>query len=253
MVKISPISRIKRVLSRLEGSGCQYALYFKAGQPLPLFYANHEVFLSASLIKLPILLAWVMLERQGEIRRDALCCLDDEDQVQGAGLSWLFNTRQLPYHDVLLMMIALSDNLCTNLVIRQIGLARLERVIRDDLGLRGTHLQRRLMDYTARAEGKENRISAADCIRLFDLFHALHPAERAWVEPMLANNQDSGLLGRDIPRDTLTFYHKIGSITGLLHDWGYTEGADIFLLTQDVKDEIAVTRLFGEFGRVLTA
>ena len=59
--------------------------------------------------------------------------------------------RRLPFADVLLLMIALSDNLCTNLVIRRIGIARLNRVFREELGLlNGTRLERKLMDYAAR-------------------------------------------------------------------------------------------------------
>ncbi len=97
--------------------------------------------------------------------RSELCCLDDEPEVHGAGFSWLLRARQLPYQDVLMMMIALSDNLCTNLVIRKIGIERVNQVFRDALGLRGTELQRKLMDYEARERGLDNWITARDCIR----------------------------------------------------------------------------------------
>lgn len=147
------------------------------------------------------------------------------------------------------MMITLSDNLCTNLVIRHIGVDRLSTVFREKLGLRDTRLERKLMDYAARAQGKDNWISARECIHLFDCLQQLPEAQQAWVAPMFANNQDAGLLMRDIQRDTLTFYHKTGSVTGVLHDWGYTDRENIFLFTQNVKDEIAMTGLFGQFGR----
>ena len=236
-------------LQHLEQSGSQYAFYFSTPGESAIFQANHEVFYSASMIKVPILLAWLHLERAGLVNRAELCDLDAEPQVQGAGFSWLLRARMLPYQDILLMMISLSDNLCTNLVIRRAGLERLNLVFHDVLGLTGTHLERKLFDYEARERGLDNWISARDCIRLYQLIQTLEPAERAWVNSMLEVNQDDALLKRSIPRDTLTFYHKTGSITQVLHDWGYTDRCQIFLLTQNVPDEAAMFEIFGELGR----
>ncbi len=217
--------------------------------------ANHDRFVSASLIKVPILLAWLELERAGEVSRAELCNLDAEPQVQGAGYSWLLRARQIPYQDVLLMMIAISDNLCTNLVIQRAGRERLNQVIHDQLGLTGSDLQRKLFDYAARARGLDNFISAQDCIHLYELLARLGPSERAWVDSLLAACQENLLLMRDIPVDTLdgelAFHHKTGSIPGVLHDWGYTSRCQIFLLTQNVRDEPATFQAFGKLGHLM--
>ena len=53
----------------------------------PLFEANANSFSSASLIKVPILLAWAELEQAGEINLDEVCELDAEPQVKGAGFA----------------------------------------------------------------------------------------------------------------------------------------------------------------------
>lgn len=241
-------------LFQLEQTGCRYAFYFASRGGEPFFQSNTGAqgrFLSASIIKVPILLAWAHLERQGLVSRTELCALDAEPQVQGAGFSWLLHGRQIPFADVLLMMIALSDNLCTNLVIRRIGLERLNAVFRDVLGLKETALERKLFDYDARARGLDNWVSPADCIRLYEQIDALEPAERAWVEQMLAVNQDDALLKRNVPRDTVVFRHKTGSITGVLNDWGYTDGCKIFLLTNNVPDEQEVFPIFGKLGELM--
>ncbi len=243
-------SQIARELSRLT---CDYAFYWRprgAGGE-PIFLHNCALFLAASIIKLPILCAWAYLERTGRANRAEVCELDFEPQVEGAGLSWLLRTRRLPFADVLLLMIALSDNLCTNLVIRRIGIERLNGIFRGPLGLPHAVIERKLMDYEARARGLENRISAVDCIRLFELRDALTLEERDWIEPMLLANDDLGLLLRDIPRDTVAFCHKTGSIPGLLHDWGYTDQADVFLLTQNVQDVQTTYEVFGRVGEIV--
>jgi beta-lactamase class A len=230
---------------------CDYAFHYHRRGEAPLSFGNCERFLAASIIKVPILFAWVYLERSNRANRAEICELDFEPQVQGAGLSWLLRTRRLPFHDVLLLMTALSDNLCTNLVIRRIGIERLNAIFRGPLGLQDTEVQRKLMDYDARAAGRENWISARDCTQLFRLRDELTAAERAWIEPMLLACTDWALLMRNVPRDTVEFYHKTGSMEGILHDWGYTADADLFLLTQNAQDERAVYEVFGRLGELL--
>ena len=106
---------------------CDYAVYYQPRGGQAVLRHNCDRFLSASIIKVPILFAWAHLQRAGAVSLSETCDLDAEPPVEGAGLSWMLHQRTLPYHDVLLLMIALSDNLCTNLVIRRVGLERLER------------------------------------------------------------------------------------------------------------------------------
>jgi beta-lactamase class A len=236
------------VREKISALTCDYAFYCRPRDGEPLLIKNRDIFLSASIIKVPILFAWAYLERSGRASRDEISELDLEPQVQGAGLSWLLQTRRLPFGDVLLLMIALSDNLCTNLVIRRIGIERLNAIFRGPLGLPDAWIERRLFDYEARARGLDNYISAADCVQLYRLRDELTGAERAWIEPLLLANADLGLWLRSVERDAVDFYHKTGSIAGVLHDWGYTREADLFLLTQNVQDEGEVYELMSRLG-----
>jgi beta-lactamase class A len=224
-----------------------HALYYRRHADAPVLLKNRDLFLSASIIKLPILFAWAHLEGARAVSSDEQCDLDAEPPVQGAGFSWLLRGRIVPYRDVLLWMMTVSDNLCANLVIRRLGIARLNETFRA-LGLPDARIERKLMDYEARARGLENRVSAADCIRLYELRDALPADQRAWIEPMLLWNTDQGLWLRNVPRDTVEFWHKTGSMTGVLHDWGYTQDVDLFLLTQNVTDETEVFRLLDRLG-----
>jgi len=150
-----------------------------------------------------------------------------------------------------MLMIALSDNLCTNLIIERIGLARLQQTMRETLGLTDTQIQRKLMDFAARERGLDNWVAASEAIRFYALMHALTPTERDWAEAMLLVNQDDALLKRNLTRDTVDFYHKTGSVAGVLHDWGYTRSTEMFLFTQKVPQEQPVFEVFGELGELL--
>ena len=157
------------LLAPLRHMNVEYAFYFHDKVNQPIFAANQSLFRSASIIKVPILLAWLELEKVGAVDRKKSCRLDGEPQVGGAGFARQFLTRKLAFEDVLLMMIATSDNLCTNLVLREIGLERLQSVMIESLGLKRTRCERKLMDYAARESGLDNYIDAEESIRLFRL------------------------------------------------------------------------------------
>ena len=143
-------AEVRREISALT---CDYAFYCRPAGGQPLLLKNRDLFFSASIIKAPILFAWAYLERNGRAGRDEICELDLEPQVQGAGLSWLLQTRRLPFGDVLLLMITLSDNLCTNLVIRRIGIERLNAIFQGPLGLPDARIERKLFDYDRACAG----------------------------------------------------------------------------------------------------
>jgi beta-lactamase class A len=237
------------VLTKLENLKVDYAFYYHDKVNPPVFVSNQSLFRSASIIKVPILLAWLALEKDGVVDRTRKCRLDDEVQVGGAGFARQFATRTLAFADVLLMMIATSDNLCTNIVLQEMGLERLQTVMQEALGLQRTRCERKLMDYAARERGLDNYIDAGECIQLFRMIDQLPEDDRTWVRSLLLANTDSALLMRDLPRDTIDFYHKTGSMNGVLHDWGFTDACEIFLFTQKVTNEPAVFEIFGKLGK----
>ena len=241
--------KIANLVTKLNNLQVEYAFYYSSMQAEPIFIANQALFRSASIIKIPILLAWIELERSGGVNRHNLCDLDGELPGGGSGFAEQFATRKIAFADVLLMMIATSDNLCTNLIIKEIGLERLQQLMNTALGLQHTRCERKLMDFAARERGLDNYIDTSECIRFFDLITRLQPDDLKWVRSMLLANTDTALLMRSIPRDSVDFYHKTGSMDGVLHDWGFTDQSRVFLLTQKVTDEPAVFEVFGELGK----
>lgn len=99
---------------------------------------------TASVIKLTILFEALKEVQAGKLRlRDPLT-MTAQDPVPGSGVLRLFDTpMKLTVKDALTLMIALSDNTATNLMIDRLGIQTIDNRIRW-LGLRNTWLYKKV-------------------------------------------------------------------------------------------------------------
>ncbi|MFN8635951.1 MAG: serine hydrolase [Chloroflexota bacterium] len=186
----------------------------------------HEdaVYSSASIIKLPIL--WSFFEQVDASQLDPAerWQLADDSRVDGSGvLKLLQHGADLTLLDLAALMIAVSDNSATNVLIDRLGLAAIQQSIAR-LGLTGTGLGRKMYDFEARARGLENVATARDIARLLLRFYrgdGLSAASAAEARRILGGQQLNAGLPARLPYDTV--WHKTGNLPGLLHDAGWIE------------------------------
>jgi beta-lactamase class A len=99
---------------------------------------------TASVIKLAILYEALEQVRSGKAHFDDKIVLAKADQVQGSGVLLFFDAPlSLTLKDVLTMMIVMSDNSATNLVIDHLGLENIDARI-TKLGLKDTYLYKKV-------------------------------------------------------------------------------------------------------------
>jgi beta-lactamase class A len=99
---------------------------------------------TASVIKLAILYEALEQVRSGKAHFDDKITLTKADQVQGSGVLLFFDAPlSLTLKDVLTMMIVMSDNSATNLVIDHLGLENVNARIAK-LGLKDTYLYKKV-------------------------------------------------------------------------------------------------------------
>ena len=125
-------------------------------------HQEHRALPSASLIKLPILVAfWEAVEAGGADPAERVS-VPAEARIEGTGvLKALAPGLQPTWSDLATLMITVSDNVATNLVIDRLGMGAIQAWI-DKAGLAETRLERRMMDRVAMSAGRGNWTSAAD-------------------------------------------------------------------------------------------
>lgn len=112
-------SSIQNLLARFEGKLWLYAKNLDSGAEFGL-RADQKV-RTASTIKLPILCALFDLVAAGKVRWDEKLTLREEDKVSGSGVLHEFSSgTQLAVRDVAHVMIVVSDNTATNLILDRI-------------------------------------------------------------------------------------------------------------------------------------
>jgi beta-lactamase class A len=187
-------------------------------------WAQHrpgERFLAASIIKVPILVALASDVDAGRLRWDQVVLLNPRDTAGGSGL--LQHLSPLPYtlKDLALLMITISDNRATNLLIDLVGLDRINEFFRR-AGWRDTVLGRRMYDFQARAQGRDNLTTPRDMAALFlrllrgDL---VSPRTDALALEILRAQKLHDKLPAWLPPGVPTA-HKTGEMPGIQNDAG---------------------------------
>lgn len=75
------------------------------------------------------------------------------------------------------LMITVSDNTSTNMMMNLLGFEEINQCIKE-LGLKNTVLERKMQDFKALKEGRDNTISAEDTITCLKAIHTGNFNER---------------------------------------------------------------------------
>lgn len=161
------------------------------------FLNEREVFPQASSIKIAILLEVFRQAQEGKIGLDEFLTVDEGLKVGGSGVLNLLGrpSLSLSVRDTAVLMVVLSDNTATNLLIDKVGMEAVNKRMAS-LGLRGTKLQRRMMDLAAASEGRENLSTPLEMMTLLEKIwtgDALGEAYRKELLDILALPKDSPL------------------------------------------------------------
>ena len=127
---------------------------------------------------------------------------------------------QLINRDLATMMVAVSDNSATNVLVDRLGMDNVNALL-DSLALHNTRLRRKMMDVKAAAEGRENISTPQDMLTLLEKIYqgkVLDKEMTADFFKMLSTHKDS-FIPRDLP-DGLQIANKPGELEAVRNDSG---------------------------------
>ena len=221
---------------------------------------GHEaerLFPAASTIKLAILVALARAVDEGRLRLVDPAPALTTQKVGGSGvLNWLQTSLELSLRDHAWLMIAISDNTASNVLIDAVGLPAIHGV-QQSLGLTAPSLNRRFLGRLPAAGSPENVATAGDLVTLPAAIangSAASPDQTAWMLDLLGDQQHRDRLARHLPAG-VTFAGKSGSLTGIAHDPGLLRGpggeAAVAVLTQGFDDPYVADAFIGDIGRAV--
>jgi beta-lactamase class A len=240
-----------------------------------LLLHENEVFAQASSIKITVLANLYLQAQQGKLKLTDLYTVQTADLVPDSDImnGLTPGVTRVTLRDLATMMIAVSDNSATNVLIEKVGMQNVNAML-DSLGLSHTRLRRKMMDLEAAKQGRENISTPREMMQLLHaIYHGkvLNKESTADFFKMLSTGKAS-FIPRDLPPE-LKVANKPGELEAVRNDSGivFVEGRPyvICVMTGYLRNErdgedaiskvsLATWRMFDrlsratEYGRVVS-
>ncbi|WP_052343656.1 serine hydrolase [Bacillus massiliigorillae] len=175
---------------------------------------------SASTIKIPLLIEALRQCEEGRLHLGMMISIPKRDIVGGAGVLQSLVVTSLSLRDLLALMIIVSDNTATNLVIDVLGLEQIKNGYKR-IGLHSTSVQRKMMDFESLKNGKDNLISAEDlhkCLLIINEPSILRKDSQKVMHEMLEKQQFREKLPYYMDESLMWIGNKTGELPGVEHD-----------------------------------
>jgi len=201
----------------------QVSVYIKDMTGCQLLYTHNPLLKmrSASIIKLLILAKCAERFAEKSLTKDTIIQISEPDKVPFSLVSDL-STNAWRLDDLAMLMIILSDNTATNVLIDLLGFDQINEVAKK-LGLENTVLQRKMMDFESAQKGIDNFTSLMDTVNLLELYYngsIGNETESHWMLDTLKKQKHRTMLCRYLP-ETVEIAHKTGLNDGIQHDVGF--------------------------------
>jgi beta-lactamase class A len=231
-------------------------------------------FVAASIIKVPIMVEGFRQAEEGLIGLQTKVKLADTDKVGGAGILKVMSQGiKIPVIDLIRLMIVISDNTASNILVDLFGIDRVNRTMQE-LGFTGIILRRKFMTLP-QAEQTANSVTPQDITGLLEGIAKGQVVSRWACEEMvkiMKDQQLDDLIPALIPVSggkeeslvgqikNVEIAHKTGSVLGVRHDAAIVYAGSVnyvvTILASDLPDtgcgEEVIRRISLEIYRYFT-
>jgi beta-lactamase class A len=187
------------------------------------FFINaDEIMPQASSIKIAVLANLYLQAQQGKLKLTDEYTVRKADLVPGSDImiGLTVGTTRLTLRDLATMMVAVSDNSATNVLIDRVGMDNINATL-EGLGLHGTRLRRKMMDLKAAGEGRENVSTPREMMTLLEIIYRGKLLNKDMTEDflrILSTHKESALL-QGLPDDAVAA-SKPGELEAVRNDSG---------------------------------
>lgn len=138
---------------------------------------------------------------------------------------------EVTIRDLCNLMIILSDNTATNVLIDRLGIDEINKTIKN-LGLKNTILSRKMYDMESKKLGNENYFSLSDMAIILESIHnetLISQSVSKEIKTIMKEQQINHKIPYYIPED-VTILHKTGEADGITHDIGIVYSKNPFII-----------------------
>lgn len=193
---------------------------------------EEDAYLAASVIKFPIYLHILGEAEKGNLSLSEKLRISEKDKLPGCGaLKMMTGELDVDIAALCRLMITISDNTATNVLIRRCGMDALNEGFRK-MGLKQTVLRRYLFDSEASARGLENTISPREMGMLLERLYV-----KDYVNQETSEAAMDTLLGQQVCHKlegklcgSVDVAHKTGEDENLSNDVGIVFAKEPFIL-----------------------
>jgi len=183
---------------------------------------DDEVFPQASSIKIAVLAELYHQAQSGKLKLNDLYTVQSSDLVPDSDImeGLTPGVTRVTNRDLATMMVAVSDNSATNVLIDRLGMDNVNALM-DSLGLSHTRLRRKMMDVKATGEGRENISTPREMMTLLEAIYRGKVLNKEMTEDFfkVLSTHKQSFIPRDLP-DDLRIANKPGELEAVRNDSG---------------------------------
>lgn len=229
------IAQIENLSGEYQGTIGVFAENLKTGETITV--NADQKFPSASVIKIPIMVEFFYQVAEGKIDPSLPVTLTPAKKWGGSGVLQYFDgTAQIKLIDAVMLMMILSDNSATNLVIDALGETHAEKIDAVNsrmkkLGLKNTFLLNKMMSWETKTDSALSiryGVGVTTPADMALLLKSMHQGQLVSAEAsrkmldILGKQQYSSMIPRLLPFETseINVAHKTGGVTESRNDAG---------------------------------
>jgi len=218
-------SAVEKIIFRAEASGGVIGATIVAPSGDTFEYNGARRFRAASTVKIPIMIELFRQIDRGERSLDDTYTLRDNEKAPGSGVMLhLHDGMVFTLHDLIYLMISISDNTATNVLIDMAGMENVNRTMRS-LGMTHSTLGRKMLNRPAQGAEHENWATADDYVTAVQAILDRQAASESSCQKMiwfLEQQQNRRRISRYLPEEQgIRWGTKTGSIRGVTNDVGF--------------------------------